>query len=239
MANVLIEENTMSAIGNAIRAKTKKTDLIYPADMAEEIDGIVGGIPVEIITRELTEYSNSELEKIGDGAFAYFSMLTSVYFANVKDIGRFAFSECDGLTTVNFPAATFIGNFAFRYCYGLTEVNFPAAIAIGMCAFSECDGLTTVNFPAATFIGDYVFENDGELKTFIMRNLGAVCELVNKNAFAHTPIASGTGYIYVPSALIEDYKVATNWSTYATQFRALEDYTVDGTITGALDETKI
>lgn len=54
-----------------------------------------------------------------------------------------------------------------------------------------------------------------------------------------TPIANGTGYIYVPSALIEQYKVAENWSTYASQFRALEDYTVDGTITGELDETKI
>ena len=46
-------------------------------------------------------------------------------------------------------------------------------------------------------------------------------------------------YIYVPRALVEDYKVATNWSAYADQFRALEDYTVDGTISGDLDETKI
>ena len=34
-------------------------------------------------------------------------------------------------------------------------------------------------------------------------------------------------------------QAATNWSTYAAQFRALEDYTVDGTTTGELDETKI
>lgn len=40
-------------------------------------------------------------------------------------------------------------------------------------------------------------------------------------------------------ALVDSYKAATNWSTYATQFRALEDYTVDGTITGELDSTKI
>jgi hypothetical protein len=37
-------------------------------------------------------------------------------------------------------------------------------------------------------------------------------------------VANGTGYIYVPAALIEDYKAATNWSLYADQFRAIEDY---------------
>ena len=55
----------------------------------------------------------------------------------------------------------------------------------------------------------------------------------------NTPIASGTGYIYVPAALVDSYKAATNWSNFAAQFRALEDYTVDGTTTGALDPTKI
>jgi hypothetical protein len=31
----------------------------------------------------------------------------------------------------------------------------------------------------------------------------------------------------------------TNWTTFSAQFRALEDYTVDGTTTGELDESKI
>ena len=66
-----------------------------------------------------------------------------------------------------------------------------------------------------------------------------ICTLSNKNAFSGSSVASGTGYIYVPKDLVESYKTATNWSTYATQFRALEDYTVDGTITGELDESKI
>ena len=39
-----------------------------------------------------------------------------------------------------------------------------------------------------------------------------------------TPLAKGTGYIYVPRALLNDYKTAENWSTYAAQIRAIEDY---------------
>ena len=76
------------------------------------------------------------------------------------------------------------------------------------------------------------------ISALILRN-DKICTLYNSNAFNETPIQSGTGYIYVPRDFIEDYKVAENWSTYATQFRALEDYTVDGTITGELDESKI
>lgn len=51
--------------------------------------------------------------------------------------------------------------------------------------------------------------------------------------------ASGTGYIYVPAASVDVYKNVGGWKAYAAQFRALEDYTVDGTITGELDESKI
>jgi hypothetical protein len=78
-----------------------------------------------------------------------------------------------------------------------------------------------------------------------------MCTLSNTNAFNYCYHILGTvnetynpnglkdGYIYVPRALVDTYKVATNWVTYADQFRALEDYTVDGTITGELDESKI
>ena len=43
MANVLIEESTMTSIGNSIRSKTGKSALILPADMPGEIDGIPTG----------------------------------------------------------------------------------------------------------------------------------------------------------------------------------------------------
>ena len=74
------------------------------------------------------------------------------------------------------------------------------------------------------------------LKTLILPG-GTLVSLANTNAI--NSINSVNGYIYVPKSLIEDYKVATNWSAYADRFRALEDYTVDGTTTGELDESKI
>lgn len=48
--------------------------------------------------------------------------------------------------------------------------------------------------------------------------------LTDVNAFENSTVATGTGYIYVPSALVSEYKTATNWVTYASQIRAIEDY---------------
>ena len=48
--------------------------------------------------------------------------------------------------------------------------------------------------------------------------------LTDVNAFENSTVAIGTGYIYVPSALVDEYKTATNWVTYASQIRAIEDY---------------
>ena len=118
----------------------------------------------------------------------------------------------------------------------ITEISSSYAKTIGSSAFQSCSELTTVDFPVATSIGNYAFYSCSSLKSLLLRG-NKVCTLA-KNVFVSTPISSGTGYIYVPSSLIEQYKVATNWSTYAARFRALEDYTVDGTITGELDPAK-
>ena len=42
--------------------------------------------------------------------------------------------------------------------------------------------------------------------------------------FVDTPIASGTGYIYVPDESVDAYKQATNWSQYASQIKPLSEY---------------
>ena len=131
-----------------------------------------------------------------------------------------------------------IGISAFYSCSRLTTADFPMATSIDGNAFRSCSQLTTADFPLATSIGSYAFHSCSKLNALALRSQ-SLCSLSNSNAFTSTPIYKGAGYIYVPSSLLDSYKSATNWSTYATQFRALEDYTVDGTITGELDADKI
>ena len=207
------------------------------------------------------EYENDRVESIGTYAFYCCSALTTAYFPAATSIGNNAFSSCTKLTTADFPAVTIIGDYAFLGCSALTTADFPAATSIGNGAFQNCSKLTTVDFTAATSIGNSAFYSCSALTTadfpaatsidydafrycskltaLLLRNTEKVVTLSKTNAVVSTPIASGTGYIYVPSALVDSYKAETNWSTYSAQFRALESFTVDGTTTGALDPAKI
>lgn len=139
---------------------------------------------------------------------------------------------------VNNQAAT-VGAKAFNNCPNLVYVDLHAVTSIGDYAFENCKALKTANFPAVTSIGKNAFYGCTALVTLILRNTYKVATLSNAAAFGNMPIQSGRGYIYVPRALVDGYKAATNWSTYAAQFRSLEDYTVDGTVTGELDPNKI
>ena len=175
---------------------------------------------------------------VGSYAFSSCISLTSVDLQACTSVGSYAFSSCRKLTSADLQVCTSVGSYAFSSCYGLTSVDLQACTSVGSSAFNSCNSLTSVDLPVCTSVGSYAFYYCRKLTSLILRS-ESLCSLSNTNAFTTTPIASGTGYIYVPKALIDTYKTATNWVTYANQFRALEDYTVDGTTTGALDESKI
>lgn len=166
--------------------------------------------------------------------------------SNVTSIVAYACRGLSNLKTVNLPNATSIGTYAFYYCTAMTSFSAPKVKTLNTYAFYNCDKMSSINFPLATSIPTQCFYSCGVLKkadfgaaksiaasalpycaklvTLILRSSDAICTLANKNAFTDTPIEDGTGYVYVPAALIEEYKVATNWTNYASQFRAIEDY---------------
>lgn len=155
-----------------------------------------------LITKTLTNYTNSRVTEVDD--YTFFNMPNLVY--------------------VSFPQATSVGFYTFYNNKKLVSVVLPNVQDIGTCCFQSCTALTVLDFPAATSIGNQTFRGCSALTTLILRNTSSVCTLGNTNSLAETPIASGTGYIYVPAALVDSYKAATNWSTYANQLRAIEDY---------------
>ena len=192
-----------------------------------------------IINRSITEIRDNYVTSIGAYALYGCSNLAAVDFPAAASIGDSAFQSCTNLATVDFPVVAKVGQYAFKDCSKLTAVNLPVATSIGMAAFQSCTALTSADFSAAvTNIGNTAFQTCTKLTALILRS-STVAIMSSATALNNTPIKYGTGYIYVPAALVDSYKAAENWSTYANQFRALEDYTVDGTTTGALDESKI
>ena len=105
----------------------------------------------------------------------------------------------------------------------ITEIRDNYATIIGKYAFNDCSKLTKADFQSVTGVWNASFENCAALTALILRS-ETMATLKGTTTFDNTPIKSGNGYIYVPAALVDSYKAATNWSNYASKIRAIEDY---------------
>lgn len=138
--------------------------------------------------------------------------------------GSSVFRDAKSLRTVYMPKLNKLESFLFMGATALETVTFPKVASVAAQAMERCSALTYVDLPICKSIAAKGFNQCSSLETLILRKSDAICTLANVSAFTSTPIASGTGYVYVPSALVDSYRTAANWSTYANQFRAIEDY---------------
>ncbi len=109
----------------------------------------------------------------------------------------------------------------------------------------DCESLSTIDLASATSIGSMAFRNCITLKALILRTTETVC-VADLSAFDNTPMLTGLGHIYVPAIMYEYYRAGYGPTLdgimpgfFNILFRRIEDYTVDGTTTGELDESKI
>ena len=150
------------------------------------------------------------------GSFAY-TALKSIDCGSATKIS--SFNYCRQLEQISFPNVTSVGG--FQYCEKLEQVNFPKLENVGTQCFWY-SGLKKADFGSLSSIGNLAFWAT-PLETLIIRR-EALCTLTDTRALGNTPISSGSGYVYVPSALVNTYKAATNWTAYSAQIRAIEDY---------------
>jgi surface protein len=177
--------------------------------------------------------------------------------SNVNNMS-YMFYGCSALTAIPQLDTSNVINisYMFQNCTALTAIpQLDTSNVTNMrymfinCRLLEKVDITYYNMTEVNNTNN-LFTNCYSLKIIIIRSIGQKYVL-NNNAFTSCYHFNGTvdatynpeglkdGYIYVPKEEIEKLKSLTNWSKYGTQIRALEDYTVDGTTTGDLDESKI
>ena len=217
------------AICNAIRSKTGNSDEIPHQNIPDELDSII--IDEEEYNIEMqrfidiiegTSFVNDRITTIKNRLFSNCTSLTTINLPECTTLGYQAFMNCTNLTTVNLPECTRIKEDTFINCTNLVTVDLPKCTTIESNAFANCTSLTTIDLPECTSIGNTAFAGCTNLTTIILSN-NQVVTLGNINAFNNSPIVYGTGYVYVPDNLVNSYKTATNWSTYANQIKPLSE----------------
>lgn len=196
------------------------------------------------ITREISGvYTNDRITKVGLYGLGGCENLTSINLPNVVTVGDSGFYNCKLLKNVFLPKLTTLGRNGFNST-GLESINLPLCTKLGVASFSQTNKLVVATLPLVTSlegscfsyssvqkidtssvisIGAYAFGGAQQLDTLILRN-SSVCTLANStNTFTNTKITAGTGYIYVPDNLVDSYKTATNWVTFATQIKPISE----------------
>ena len=120
---------------------------------------------ISLLTRNGASFYNSQVTRLGEGAFAYYSYLKTVSFPACERIGSSAFTSCSRLSSVSFPVCTEISIQAFANCSQLSSVEFPACTNIASSAFQNCTNLATISFPACQNIWNSAFQNCTNLAT--------------------------------------------------------------------------
>ena len=173
---------------------------------------------------KLTKVNLPKCVNVGDNAFYYCEKLKQFNAPKVTQIEYGGFRKCTSLLSVELPECITVSHHAFENCTALSNVNIPKCIELGEWAFGSCDSLESIELPECMSVSLRAFEYCITLTSVILRS-PTVCKLKDTDAFLGTPIAKGTGYIYVPDALVNDYKKATNWSVFANQIKPLSEYT--------------
>ena len=158
---------------------------------------------------------------INVAAFYVCNSLRSVTLpSSVETIGNNAFYNCYALLSVTIPNSVInIGNNAFYNCQSLVSVNIPnGVITISVSAFYNCYTITLISMPSGvTSINSSAFSSCFGMAIYDFTKHTSVPTLANVNAFSNIP---SDCVIKVPSSLLEEWKAATNWSTYASQIVA-------------------
>ena len=166
----------------------------------------------KLIERTLTEIINTRITTLGSYAI-YGGNITKIEVPNVTTVAAY------GIVSTK-----------------ITKLYLPKAKSIGSNGVYQNFNCLEMRFDSVNDLSSGAIRGSVKLVKLIISNTDKVCNVQASNAFAECYHLSGTvhatynpeglrdGLIYVPDELVEDYKVATNWSAFADIIRPLSEY---------------
>ena len=148
--------------------------------------------------------------------------------ANCKTVTDTAFITCMNAMHLELPSVTTIGQASFKNGLDCESVELPEVTSIGY----NCFGVTKIRcieLPKCTSIDTHSFYYDNRLKVIALPG-DTLCTLGGSIMYmsVNFSAADGPGRIYVNDALVDDYKAATNWATWASRIYPISEW--DGSI---------
>ena len=144
-----------------------------------------------------------------------YSLASITIHDGVTSVGSNTFRDCYSLTSITIPnSVTSIDAAAFYDCYSLTSITIPNSVtSIGFNMYYYCYSLTSITIPnSVTSIGSSAFQNCYGAAFYDFTAYTTVPKLASTNVFTSIPADC---QIRVPASLVDAWKAATNWSTYA------------------------
>ena len=148
--------------------------------------------------------------------------------ANCTTITSSAFITCMNARYLELPRVTTIGQGSVRNGLDCESVELPEVTSIAYNCLS-ITGIRCIELPKCTSIGGAFFDHNNLLRIIALPG-DTLCTLGSSILYmsVNFTAADGPGRIYVNDALVDEYKSATNWATWASRIYPISEW--DGSI---------
>lgn len=204
-----------------------------------------GNIEVENAAK-IKYYYGTTIKSMDNNALQYCTSLTHLVLPTINSFpkldGSFDYSnlsfflpKCNEINITDFSGKVLYAPRTESANTDLKKVNSLLTFSPGLgstsivylpLATTFTSGTTTFSATYFDIAATTIFSNNKlsfpNIKTLVLR-ASSICSLGSTNTLENSLIANGEGYIYVPDNLVNLYKTATNWSTYANQIKPLSE----------------
>lgn len=225
-----ITENGTHDVTNFAQAKVNVPQGITPAGTKEVAISQNGEV-----TEDVTSFKNvhivTNVPSAGGGtgvpqekydalldALAVHSAPYTFENEDVVSLKTNAFYEDYQILNVILPNLKKIEAYTFYMARSLKKVKCVSATSIGLNAFQQCRALETIDILGGGTI-ESLSRSGGLPKTIVIRSSEKVTTVAGLSDWGGSLTS-----IYVADELVEQYKVATNWSSKADKIKPLSEY---------------